>query len=513
MSESKDRMRGRLESDTDEVIVRHIYAPKLESELQEMPYLTEANLAHVIMLYRQDIIEESDAQDLLEILLRLDRRGCSLLDVDEGLEGLYYNYERYLIAELGSRTGGRLHTARSRNDLGATMSRMRVRDLILDVLEGLIRFRTTLADRAEAETETIITGHTHMQPAQPITVGHYLAGIEHAVARAAGQFLHTYELTNLCCLGAGALAGTGFPIDRQLTAELLAFDGFVENTVDAVAARDYLLAFFSDMACLSITLSRLAQDLYMWYSYEFGIIDLPDSLAGTSSIMPQKKNPGILESPRGRLSHVLGGLVSALTAMKNTNYTNVTDVNSQSFHHLIDSVQQVSSSVVLLEAAVAGMEIHEDRALRMASSNFSTVTQLADTLVEQEGYSFREAHHIVGIVVHRAISRGLEATDVNRGFIDEVVREELGWSIRLSDEQVTAALDPRQNVEARCHPGGPAPAAVVKSLSKTRDELADDEVHISSLRERIRGARRKLRKAAREITDEGSGAGGKKGSS
>ncbi len=507
MSEKKARMRGRLEGDTDEVILQHIYAPKLESELEDMPYLTEANLAHVIMLYRQNIIGESDAADLLRLLLHMDRHGTSLLDIDEGLEGLYYNYEQYLIDELGSRTGGRLHTARSRNDLAATMSRMRVRDLILDVVEGLIHFRGTLAGRAEAEIDTIITGHTHMQPAQPITVGHYLVGIERALTRATDQFLHTYELTNICCLGAGALAGTGFPIDRQLTSELLGFDGFIENTVDAVAARDYLLAFFCDMANVATTLSRLAQDMYMWYSYEFRIIDLPDRLGGTSSIMPQKKNPVILESPRGRLSRVFGGLVSALSAMKNTNYTNVTDVNSQSFQHLDDSVQQVLSSFALLEAAVAGMQVREERALRMASSNFSTATQLADTLVEQEGYSFREAHHIVGAVVHRATSRDMEATDVDAEFLREVAEEKLGLSIQLSDEQVNAALDPRQNVAARDHPGGPAPDAVMSSLCNVRDDLTEHETRVSSLRARIQEAGRKLRRNAQQIVASDDGAG------
>jgi argininosuccinate lyase len=451
------------------------------------------------MLGRCGILTEDETRALLEVLLQIDEEGEDLFTLDAELEGLYYNYERYLIEVLGPGVGGKVHTGRSRNDLGATMSRMRVRDLILKLLDQVVEFRASLLTKAAEHVDTVITGYTHLQPAQPITLGHYLTGIEQALQRDTTRLLRVFENTNRSCMGAGALAGTGFSIDRQLTADLLGFDGFIQNTLDAVGGRDYLLELFSDLAILAITLSRLAQDLYVWYTHEFGIIALPDRLGGTSSIMPQKKNPIVMEISKGRLSHVFGGLASALAAMKNTNYTNVIDVNSESYHFLNDSAYQIEGGLALLQAGIQNVEVRKDRALEMASTNFSTATELADTLVREKGHSFREAHHIVGAVVRKAVEEGLGATEITSSFIDTVVQEEIGEKVELSDEQVRHALDPTRNVEARAHDGGPAPVAVTRMIEQAKALLEGDRKSVEDARRGLEEAKRTLRQTAREM--------------
>jgi len=491
--------KGRLDEKPAPVVVDYIYQPRLEKDAATLPYLTEANLAHVVMLARTGIIGQADARALLEVLVQIDRQGLDLQDLDPALEGLYYNYEQRVIATLGPRTGGKLHTGRSRNDLGATLSRMHVRDLILHLLGMVIDFRSALLRTAQEHLDTIITGYTHLQPAQPITMGHYLAAIEQALQRDTQRLFHTLANTNQSCMGAGALAGTGFPIDRQLVADLLGFNGFVVNSLDAVAGRDYLLELLSDLSILAITLSRLAQDLYVWYTYEFGIIDLPDRLGGTSSIMPQKKNPIIMETCQGSLSHILGGLVSALTAIKNTNYTNRLDANIESFHFLDESARQAEASLALLEAAVVGMEVRRDRAYEMAEANFSTVTELADTLVREKDYSFREAHHVVGAVVRRAMEEGLVATEITSPFIDEVMAAAGSAPVGLAEDQVRRALDPRRNVEARHHDGGPAPVAVSQSIDRAWDLVRRDGQQLEGARRKLVNTRETLRKIVREI--------------
>jgi len=494
-------MRGRLAEGPAPVILEHIYQQRLKKDEATLPYLTEANLAHVVMLARTRILQEPDAKALLGVLMQIDEQGKDLFDLDAKLEGLYYNYERYLIETLGPRTGGRLHTGRSRNDLGATTSRMKVRDLVLRLLHQIIQFRSSLLHTAEKHLDTVMTGYTHLQPAQPITLAHYLTAIEQALQRDTVRMLQTFENINRSCLGAGALAGTGFPIDRQMTADLLGFDGFVENTLDAVGSRDYLLQLFSNLAILAITLSRFAQDLFVWYTYEFGIIDLPDQLGGTSSIMPQKKNPIIMEACKGRTSHVLGGLITALGAMKNTNYTNVIDVNTESFHFLDDSAYQIESVLALLQAAFENMEVRKDRAYEMASANFSTVTELADTLVREKDYSFREAHHIVGEIVRKAVQKGLIATQITSEFMDRVMVAKIGTPIELPEDKVRQALDPKENVSARAHDGGPAPSAVATTIGRARRLVEKDKHLVETTDQKLQEAKAILRRTAQDMID------------
>jgi argininosuccinate lyase len=498
MGTEQVQMKGRLKEDPSAAVLEYIFEPRLKSDVKLLSYFTEVNLAHVVMLLKEEIVPKHDAIALLEVLASIDEGGYIPSEADAKLEGLYYNYERYVIDRLGPRVGGKIHIGRSRNDLGATVSRMRTRELVLRLVDGTLKFRTALLDRAHGEVDTIITGYTHLQPAQPITLAHYLSAIEQAVGRDTDRLFHTLQTVDKCCLGAGALAGTGFPINRQFTSDLLGFEGFVDNTLDAVASRDYLLELLSNLAILAVTLSRLAQDVYVWSSYEFGIIDLPDSLAGTSSIMPQKKNPVVLESTKGRLAHVFGGLISALSAMRNTHFTNVIDVNHESFHLLDDSCYQIQAGLALLGELIGAMAVREEHSASMASVNFSTVTQLADTLVAQGDYSFREAHQLIAAVARVAAENGLTAQQITADLIDTVAAKKAGQLAGLTQEVVTKALDPVSNVRARAHPGGPAPATVTRAIRSARQRLAADGRRLDATQARLGRARASLRLMVRQ---------------
>lgn len=258
-------------------------------------------------------------------------------------------------------------------------------------------------------------------------------------------------------MGACALTGTGWGISRERVAELLGFDGVVVNTIDAIASRDHVLETLSVCASIETTLSRLSHDLYTWCTYEFGLIEFPDSLGGSSSIMPQKKNPFVLEVTKTKAAHVYGALVSALASMKSTPFSNVIDVSRESLHYFGDAMRETEAALKLLGDIIREIEIDKEKALQKCRENFSTVTDLADALVEKCGLAFREAHTIVGEVVREAMEKGLVSTMITADMVESAAIRAVEKEVRLGDEDVVEALDPRKAVGRRGLTGGPSP--------------------------------------------------------
>ena len=278
-------------------VVEHIYKPRLGAELQIVfPYLSALNQAHLVMLARQGIVKPETARGIAEALLRIEADGPSAITPDPLLEDAYFNVEARLIALTSADIGGRLHIARSRNDLSAAIDRLRARGVLLDLMSDANELRRILLDRAELFADVVMPGHTHLQPAQPITFGFYLSGIASALARDVGRLDDAWKRVNLSPMGAAALATTSFPIDRTLVANLLGFDAVLEHGLDCVASRDFAL----EITALALTLSRFAQDMHVMVSHEFSAVDFPNSVCGTSSIMPQKKNPVVIEHLKGK---------------------------------------------------------------------------------------------------------------------------------------------------------------------------------------------------------------------
>src|SRR5690625_1067511 len=289
-----------------------------------------------------------------------------------------------------------MHTGRSRNDLGASMVRMRSRGIILSLVEKLVELRSTLLDKAAEYQDVVFPGYTHLQPAQPVTLGHYFTAVEEGLSRDTTRMLAAYDTANASSLGAAASAGTGFPIDRDLPAKWLGFTKLARNTLDAVASRDYLLETLSAATIAAGTLNRHVQDLYVWYTQEFGLIDFRDRVSGTSSIMPQKKNPVLLENIKGRTSHQLGAFNAAIAGIRNSHYQNIIDANRIGFNPSWQALEELRVSLLLTRVAFENIIINKDRALERCKRDFSTVTQLADTLVITAGISFRSEERRVG---------------------------------------------------------------------------------------------------------------------
>jgi len=476
-------------------VCEHIYAPRLEREFTTgFSYLTDINQAHVLMLRKCGLLKPDAAGALAAALSRMEREGPSVVELDPRREDAYFNYEAHLISLVGKDIGGRMHIARSRNDISAAMDRMRARDIVLDIVDALLSARATALDRAAAYSRVVMPGYTHLQPAQPITFGYYILGIAQALERDAQRLEQSYARINLNPLGAGALAGTTFPIDRMETTRLLGFAGLVDHSLDAVASRDFALEVLASLSLLSLTWTRLAQDFFVMTTHEFQTIEFPDRVAGTSSIMPQKKNPVVLEHLKGRAGQMVGTLVSAMMAVKATNFTNTIDGNREALRGFWDSAEETRRCLALVDLILSSAKPNEAVMLRRVQENFASATDLADTLVRDADLSFREAHHIVGGVVRAAMDRGMAANEITSGMVDDAARREVGRPLGLPEDLVKRSLDVVASVEGRTARGGPAASTVMQLIAEARSRLAADTAANQKRRAALAEARAALKR-------------------
>jgi len=496
----KSKVTERLAEAAAPEVVEYLYLPRLREEFgSSFAHMTAVNRAHVLMLAKQRIISLPAARKILRALAALERRGVRGFRLDPQLEDTYFNYEAAVIKLTGTDIGGQMHTARSRNDLGATITRLMIRDTLLEYVPLLFQARRTALAQARRYASIVMPGYTHLQPAQPLTFGHYLVGIAAALERDTRRIAGAYESANRSALGACALAGTTFPIDRALPARLLGFDGIVEHTLDAVASRDFALELLAGWAIFGLTCSRLAQDCYIWFTHEFGSVDFPDRVAGTSSIMPQKKNPVVLEHLKGKPAHLLAAFVSMAAAVKMTNFTNTVDGNRESTHWLWHARDEARACAVLLNLVLATARPNAALLEARARADFSTATDLADLLVRSGRMSFREAHHVVGGVVREAIAAGLRADQIGGDLVDRVARRVVGRPARLDAGALRRALDPRRSVEGRAHPGGPAPREVRRMIREAERRLRAEERAHAVRAARVDKAAAALRDAVRAL--------------
>ena len=446
--------------------------------------------AHVVMLTEQEILDEGDAAAILGALAEIEAAGHGALpdgeDVHEAIEtavieGIERDGER-VVAGVGP-DGGRMHTARSRNDEVAACIRYRLREDILDTVETLVEGRANLLATAAAHTRTVMAGYTHLQPAQPTTVAHWLCSHEGALARDTARFLDAYERVNRSPLGAAAFAGTPFEIDRERTADLLGFDGLVENATDAVSARDFLVETTAATAGLGTTLSGLAEDVVVFAHR--GDIELADDYASTSSIMPQKKNPDTLELVRGRAGDATAGLNGLLTTLKGLPRAYNRDLQ-RAGRHAWDAIDSVTEATEVAVGAVTTADWNEDDLAATAGEGFTTATGVAD-LLAGSGLPFRTAHEVVARAGELADEPDIEAVDAAmQSVLDEPVE---AYADRAALER---ALDPRESVSARDSRGGPAPATVEAHLDRVRERVAADRQTLDEHREALAAAGERL---------------------
>ena len=493
-------MRERLGAPLAPEMVKFIVRPRTDSLERDFKLMMLINRAHAVMLARQGILDTKVVRALLDALAEMEAEGVDALYAVPGPEDLYSTMEQALIERVGADAGGRLHTGRSRNDLGSAMTRMAARERFLDFLDPLMRLREALIEIARTHAGTVMPGYTHLQPAQPTTLGHYLASVLLAMQRDSERLLAAYPRLNLNPLGACAFAGTGFPVDRELTAGLLGFDGVVESTTDAVASRDYVTEVLAAIASLGVTVSRLAQDMYLWCSDEWSTMEVASEVAFSSSIMPQKKNPGTLEHIKAKAGHLIGSLTSSLTVQKGINFMHCRDMTHESVDPLWESLTEAEVMVTLMRITVAGIQIDDQLMLKRASEDFSTATELADLLVRDEGLPFRTAHTIVGHTVATAIDQGLRADGITSEMIERAAVEVSGQPVRLSAEQVSAALDPVQNLANKKASGSPSLSETIRLIDLAASSVARHRETAAEWRSRQERATEELDRATGAIS-------------
>lgn len=421
----------------------------------------QGSVAHARMLARVGVLTTGECDAIVEGLRAIEQ------DIEQGqftwsarLEDVHMNIEAELTERIGD-VGKKLHTARSRNDQIATDLRLYLREAVDTVLAQLVELRRAMLDLAEAEAETVMPGYTHLQVAQPVTLGHHVLAWVAMLERDGQRFREARARINVLPLGAAALAGTTFAIDRQYTAEQLGFDGVADNSLDAVSDRDFAIECCAHASLLMVHLSRIAEELILWQSEAYRFIDIGDAFCTGSSIMPQKKNPDVAELLRGKTGRAMGNLIALLTIMKGQPLAYNRD-NQEDKQPLFDSVKTIQLCLGVLTAMTPTISVNRERMREAASQGFATATDLADYLV-RKGVPFRDAHEVVGRAVGECLAEGMALPDVPlermRGFHPSI------------EADVFDVLSLDGSVNARDHLGGTAPAQVRAAVARHRAAL------------------------------------------
>jgi argininosuccinate lyase len=462
MSEQEDKLwGGRFNEPTDAFVEAFTASIQFDQRLYE--HDIAGSKAHARMLNKVGVLTDEECQTILNGLDQvLEEIETGKMEWSVALEDIHMNVEARLTEIIGS-TGKKLHTGRSRNDQIATDIRLYLREEIDFILEEIQRLQEGLLDLAEREADTILPGFTHLQVAQPVTFGHHMLAWFEMLERDAERLADCRKRVNILPLGAAALAGTTYPIDRAYSAELLGFERPTRNSLDSVSDRDFAIEFTADASLIMMHLSRFSEELVLWTSAQFNFINLPDRFCTGSSIMPQKKNPDVPELVRGKSGRVFGNLFSLLTLMKSQPLAYNKD-NQEDKEPVFDTIDTIKGSLRAFADMMPAVEVNKDAMRKAALQGFSTATDLADYLV-RKGIPFRDAHEIVGKAVGLGVETGRD--------LSEMSLEELQQFDEAIAEDVFEVLTLEGSVAARNHTGGTAPEQV-------RRQVADARARISS---------------------------------
>ncbi|GAX90833.1 argininosuccinate lyase [Effusibacillus lacus] len=420
------------------------------------------SLAHVKMLGACGIIPQEDANKIRQGLMTIleDVKAGTLTYTVEN-EDIHMNIEKYLIDRIGP-VGGKLHTGRSRNDQVATDMHLYLRRETKQIVALLADLLQALVDTAEKYIDVVIPGYTHLQRAQPVLFAHHLLAYVGMFSRDAERLQDALKRIDILPLGAGALAGTTFPIDRKLVAKELGFSRIYDNSMDAVSDRDFILEFLSDASILMMHLSRFCEELVLWSSTEFGFVELDDAYCTGSSIMPQKKNPDVAELIRGKSGRVYGNLFGLLTVLKSLPLAYNKDLQEDK-EGMFDTVETVKGSLALFAGMIRTMEVRKERLAKAVKEDFSNATDLADYLV-RKGLPFRQAHEVIGKLVLYCVSHGK--------YLADLTLEEYLEHSSLFEADVYHVIDIQTVVDARNVHGGTGSEQVKKALEKAKEDTA-----------------------------------------
>ena len=451
---------GRFNEPVSELVKR--YTASVDFDKRLAAFDIQGSLAHSKMLGAQGIISQDDvaqiAQGLNEILQEIQ---AGQFEWRLDLEDVHLNIEKRLTDKIGD-AGKRLHTGRSRNDQVSTDVRLWLRSVADDVIAGIRKLQTSIVDLAETHFDTAMPGFTHLQVAQPVTFGHHLLAYFEMLQRDAARFADARKRINRLPLGAAALAGTSYPIDREMVAKELGFDGVCENSLDAVSDRDFAIEFTAAAALVMTHLSRFSEELILWSSPRFAFVDIADRFCTGSSIMPQKKNPDVPELVRGKTGRVTGHLMALLTLMKSQPLAYNKD-NQEDKEPLFDTADTLLVTLEIYADMLRGIKVNKEAMRQAATEGFATATDLADYLVKK-GTPFRDAHEVVALAVRNAVDKGCDLSDLPLAELQK-------FSAQIS-EDVYQVLTLEGSLASRNHIGGTAPTQVKQAIARARKSLA-----------------------------------------
>ncbi|KIL36712.1 argininosuccinate lyase [Cohnella kolymensis] len=465
---------GRFTKQTDQLVEEYTASINFDKELAMEDI--QGSLAHVTMLGKCDILPAEDVQKITEGLLKVrDRIQRGEQEFAVGDEDIHMNIEKALIDEIGP-VGGKLHTGRSRNDQVATDMHLYLRKRVVEFVDLLQKLQAALIGQAKENLDTIVPGYTHLQRAQPILFAHHLMAYVSMFGRDIERLQDSYKRIDTLPLGAGALAGTTFAIDRLYTAELLNFGRVYENSLDAVSDRDFIVEFLSGASLIMMHLSRLSEELILWSSTEFQFVELDDAFCTGSSIMPQKKNPDVPELVRGKTGRVYGNLVGLLTVLKSLPLAYNKDMQEDK-EGMFDTVKTLQGALQLFAPMIGTMKVRKERMRRAVDQDFSNATDIADFLVGK-GLPFRQAHEVIGKTVLYCIQQNK--------FLLDLTLEEFQQFSPLFDDRIYEVLQPEQVVNARNVYGGTATGQVTAAITRAEVDLSRTAEWVAEYQEKSR---------------------------
>lgn len=465
--------KGRFSQDTNEIVCR--FTQSLDLDWRTVQDDIRGSVAHARMLGKVGLLAPGEAERIESELGAIAREAMNGTFVPkESLEDVHMNVEALLTERAGD-IGAKLHTGRSRNDQANTTVRLSLRREILKLWDMMKPLLDVLLSKAEEHAEVVVPGYTHLQQAQPISMGHFWMAHFQAFMRDARRLLDAYESADECPLGCGALAGSTLPLDRGMTARDLGFSKICENSLDAVGQRDHIVAFHYFASLFGVHVSRLSEDLIVYFSTEFGWVKLPDSFCTGSSMMPQKKNPDVLEILRGKAGGLIGGLMDALTMMKGTPLAFNRDFQEDK-RALWRSCDALAGMLEVLPPLLLEVRIDEEAAIRGFEDGFIFATDVAEHLVER-GVPFRRSHEIVGSAVRWCVERGRALTSLSA--------EEWRTLAPQAGDELPSLLSPRKSVSRRDTPGGTSPRQVRLQAESGGKKLADIDAEFAEYGERF----------------------------
>ncbi len=456
------------------------YTGSVETDLRMLRHDLWGSIVHVLMLCSCKILDDNCGRTIIaELLNMIGEAERGQMKLDPALEDVHINIEQRLIERLTLEVGGRLHTARSRNDQVVTDSRLYVREALLDIGGGLIALISSLLDCAYEQAGSLTLGYTHSQVAQPITFGFWLSAHASALLRDLRRIEQTLETVNRCPLGSCALAGTSFAINRQLTSDLLGFDGVLRHALDATSSRDYMIETASTCAILMAELSRLAEELVIWSSFEVSTLRIADAYATGSSIMPQKRNAVVAELARAKAATAFGALMEILGVTKSVAMGYSSDLQ-QDKPPVWRTLDLTIATIKVFVGQIRTLHVETERAEDNCWRSFATATELANHFVRNYGKPFREAYQIVGRLIQH-----LEANTLTLQDADVVLKWLEANGVRLSREEYVSCVDPRTVVGRQTSSGGTAPDEVRAMIGDLRDQLQSLDGQLAVIRKKV----------------------------